>query len=133
MAFTLTERGQIRMYLGWSARFLQFDDSLERAMDTVGNDAATETQIRSHLTEAVRVDTAIAAAESRLKASKVGTIELNGSEIEALRDRGRQNVGRMARAFGVEVRGDAYSGSLPTDQASAIGLVPGGGGYQMQG
>jgi hypothetical protein len=133
VAFTSTERGSIRMYLGWSARFLQFDDALERAMEAVGNDAATEAQIRAHLTEGARVDAAIQAAEARLKASKVGTIELNDGEIETLRDRGRQNVGRMARAFGVEVRGDAYSGALPTNQASAVGMIFGGGGYQQQG
>src|SRR5262245_59015620 len=102
-------------------------------MESVGNDAATEAQIRGHLTEAARIDTAITAAEARLKAAKVGTIELNSGEIDTLRDRGRQNVARMARAFGVEVRGDAYSGALPTDQASAVGMIYGHGGYQQQG
>ena len=133
MAFTATQRGQIRQYLGWSARYLQTDDALERAMNAVDGDAVTETQVVGHLTEAARVDAAIQAAESRLKASKVGTIELNAAEIDQLRDRGRQNIARMARAFGVEVRGDAYSGALPTDQASATGMYPGGGGYQLQG
>ena len=135
MAFTATERTTIRMYLGWSARFLQFDDALERAMDAVGAnpDTSTQTQIQGFLTEAARIDTAITAAEARLKAAKVGSIELNAAEIEQLRGRGRQNVARIARAFGVEVRGDAYGETLPTDQASAVGMIGAGGGYQLQG
>lgn len=133
MAFTETQKASIRMYLGYSARFLQFDDALERAMDTVGNHAPTQAQIEACLTEAARVDAAIQAAEGRLKAEEVGSITLNKAEIEQLRDRGRQNIGRMARAFGVPVRGDAYSGALPTDEASAVGMIPGNGGYQLQG
>lgn len=135
MAFTAAQRSTIREYLGYSARFLQTDDALERAMDAVGGGGAPEDEAKvlTFLTEAARVDAAILAAESRLKAAKVGSIELNGAEIEQLRDRGRQNVGRLARVFGVPVRGDAYSGALPTDQASATGMYPGGGGYQLQG
>lgn len=135
MAFTAPQRSAIRQYLGYSSRFLQTDDALERAMDSVGGGGVPDDEARvlTYLTEAARVDAAIEAAESRLKAAQVGTIELNGAEIEQLRDRGRQNVGRMARLFGVPVRGDAYSGALPTDQASSTGMYPGGGGYQLQG
>lgn len=135
MAFTPTERARIRSLAGFSARFLQFDDSLERAMDSVGDntDQSTATAIRARLTEADRIDAAIQAAEARLKAEQVGTIKLNKSEIEQLCDRGRQNIARMCRDFGVESRGDYYGTALPTDQASAVGMIPGMGGYQAQG
>lgn len=134
MAFTETERASIRMFCGWSARFLQFDDALEQAMYTAENHAATAEQIRGFLVELERVDAAITAAESRLKATKVGSIELNALEIDQLRGRGRQFVGRLCRVLGVEARGDAFDPSLPTDRASAIGMVGGGcGGHQLQG
>lgn len=133
MAFTDAEQAKIRMWAGWSARFLAFDDALQGAMDTAGNHAATAAQVRGFLIELDRIDTAIVTAESRLKAAKVGSIELNPLELDQLRGRGRQNVARLCRALGVEARGDAFDPSLPTDRATASGMVGAGGGYQLQG
>lgn len=132
MAFTDDEQAQIRMYLGWSARYMQTDDALRRAYDSVGTLASDAALIQAGLTEVARIDAAIEAAERRIKAEAVGPIKLNGGEIEQLRDRGRQAVGRMARTLGVEVRGDAFSGALPTERATTWG-VTGGSGYQLQG
>lgn len=132
MAFTEDEKATIREFCGWGSRFLQFDDALENAMAAAGEHAATATRVRAHLVELARIDTAITAAEARLKASKVGTIELNAVEIDQLRGRGRQFAGRLCRALGVEARGDAFDPSLPTNRQTATGMA-GGGGYQMQG
>jgi hypothetical protein len=131
-AFTPDERAQVRMYLGYSGRFLQTDNELDRALDATDNKAADQTIVRAQLAECVRIDAALTAAEGRLKASKAGPIELNGAEIEQLRDRGRQAVARLARQLGVPARGDAFEGSLPTTTATPWGPL-GGGGYQMQG
>jgi hypothetical protein len=84
------------------------------------------------LAEVQRIEAAIAAAETRLKASKVGPIDLNSGEIGALRDRGRTHVGRMATALGVAVRSDAFGSTLPSSQATPWG-PSGGGNAQRQG
>lgn len=131
-AFSDTERAQIRMYLGYSGRFVQTDDALQRALDATDNKPADQAIVLAQLAECQRIDASLTSAEGRLKASKAGPIELNGDEIEQLRDRGRQAVGRMARQLGVEVRGDAFEGVLPTTRATMWGPL-GGGGYQMQG
>ncbi len=133
MAFTDTQKAQIRMYMGWGARYLQTDDALRRAYDSVGNNGgADQVLVEAQLTECARVDAALLAAEARIKASKVGPIELNAIEIDNLRDKGRTAVARMARIFGVEVRGDAFGPSGPTERASIWGMS-GGDGYQLQG
>lgn len=132
MAFTGAERVQIRMYTGWGNRFTQYDDALERAMETLGNDPDAQALVQSLLTELTRIDTAITAAESRLKASEVGSIALNPLEVDQLRGRGRQFAARLCRAIGVEARGDAFDPSLPTSRET-IGGPMGMGGYQLQG
>jgi hypothetical protein len=48
----------------------------------------------------------------RLKASKVGSIELNGREIEQLRDIGRTRIHRLCSLLGVALRED-YFASTP--------------------
>lgn len=133
MAFTDTQKAQIRMYLGWGARYLQTDDALRRAYDSVGAlGGPDQVLVEAQLTECARVDGLLQSAEARIKASKVGPIELNAMELDQLRDKGRMAVGRMARIFGVEVRGDAFSPGLPTERATIFGLQ-GGDGYQLQG
>lgn len=134
MAFTLDEQAQIRMYLGWQARWSQFDNALERALASVGGGSfpAEENQARVALAELVRLDAAIVVAERRIKASAVGSITLNEGEIEMLRARGRTFVGRLARVMGVDVKGDAFGPDVPRFQASPWGPSA-GGNEQMQG
>lgn len=132
MAFTDTEKTLIREYLGWGARFGQTDSALEGAMSAVEAQPSDETRARAHLTELARIDTAIAASENRLKASVVGSITLNARELSQLRSRGKERVGRLARLFGVEVRGDAFNADTPNTRGSHRGLI-GGGNLQMQG
>lgn len=132
MAFTPTERTQIRTYLGWSARFAQFDGALARsfsAMETLPED---EAQVRLELAECLRIDAAIKAAEARFKADKVGTLELNRREIDQLRSNGRMHVGRIATTLGVEVKSDAFGADAPRFRAGPWGGI-GGGNAQRQG
>lgn len=132
MAFTGAEKVQIRMYTGWGNRFTATDDALENALYTTENDPDVQALVRELLTQLVRVDTAITAAEGRLKAAVVGSIKLNDMELDQLRGRGRQFVGRLCRAIGVEARGDAFDPSLPTHRETTWG-PSGGGNYQLQG
>ena len=113
MALTEAQKTQVRSYLGWSARFHQFDSRLEQAMNAVDG-TASETLITDTLANGgilaslADIDTKLTAAHGRLKATKVGSIELNRSEVIQLRREGRRWVGRLASLLGVEVRNNAY-------------------------
>ena len=86
MAFTEAQRVKVRMYLGWSARFWQMDSRLEQAMNAVDDKADTVSYCQGLLTSLEEVDTAITGCYTRLKALKVGAIELSGhGEMAALR------------------------------------------------
>lgn len=132
MALTDDQKFKVRLYLGWSERFHQFDSELEQAMSALETHPSAETGVIGLIADCERIDAAITAAEGRLKAMVVGSIELNGGEINQLRDRGRQFVGRMASILGVTVRNDVFSGNLPSATATRFGMV-GGGNRQMQG
>lgn len=130
MALTEAERNQVHMYLGWSGRWAQFDGDLTRALNAADMDADSLVFIRAQLDELVRLDTSLTAAESRLKASVVGSITLNDRELDRLRGRARQAVGRLATHLGVEVRSDAYG---PGKSYNANPWRRGGGNYQRHG
>jgi hypothetical protein len=135
MALAESEKVRIREYLGWGARFAQFDSALERAMDAIdsGPFAETEDRVREHLTELARIDAALVAAEARLKADVVGSITLNRQEIQTLRSRGAERVGRLATALQVEVRDNPFSPDLPRFRGTPYGPRGGGGNAQRQG
>lgn len=132
MALTDDQQFQIRLYMGWSERFHQFDSELEMAIAALDTKPSATTGVLALITECQRIDTALVAAEKRLKASEMGPITLNGAEINQLRDRGRQFVGRIASILGVEVRNDVFAGILPSDRATRSGMS-GGGNRQMHG
>lgn len=132
MAITAANRVKVRRYLGWSARFSQTDGALERAITALETEPESETELLALVVECERIDTAITDAESRLKASKVGSIELNDGEVATLRSRGRQVAGRLAALLGVEIRSDAFSGNPSSQRAGWYG-PSGGGNYQLHG
>lgn len=109
------EKIDIRIALGWSERFHEVDTRLERAMsalESAGADA--EAKVRDLVSEIARLDTAIVAAEGRLKAAKVGSIELNAREIRELQRLRRMHCGRLASYLGVPVRHDSSGAILNT-------------------
>lgn len=132
MPFTDEEKANIRMYLGWTARFAQFDTALERGMSAIEQMPAELAQVRTHLADLARVDAAILACEARFKADQVGKITLSQTELPRLRSRGMERVGRLARCLGVTVRDNAFSPDLPRS-TDGFGGPSGGGNYQMQG
>ncbi len=130
MALSGAQKIQIHAFLGWSGRWAQVDGDLTRSLASDDMDADSEAYVVVLLTDLARLDTAITAAESRLKASVVGSIQLNAREISQLRDRARQAVGRLATHLGVEVRSDAFGAGK---SYNANPWRRGGGNAQRQG
>lgn len=135
MALTDTQRAQVRKYLGWPARWWQTSSQLEQAMNALDQTAAELTEVTTMLTALADIDTRITAAYSRLKAMKVGSIELPGhGELLALRSEGRRYSNRLASKLGVPILSDAWSGgSGPNAYAAADRMVPSGSNYVKQG
>lgn len=132
MGLSDAQRAQVRLYLGWPARFLQTDSALELAMRALDTTPESEALVTSLLASLADIDTKLEAAHARLKAAKVGSIELNGAELVQLRGEGRRFAGRLAALLGVELRVDVFSNNPSTHRSSWNGPV-GGGNYQMHG
>lgn len=119
LILTTAERASIRLYCGWSGRWRQTDSRLEQAMNALDMaDDDTMAEVRTLLASLASVDTELVDAHKRIKAAKLGSLELSqagrrGDEIEVLRSEGRRFVGRLAATLGVEARQDVFSGSLP--------------------
>jgi hypothetical protein len=135
MALSLTQRAQVRLYCGWSARFWQMDSRLEQAMNALASNAEEETIVTDLLTQLVAHDARFTAAYTRLKALAVGKITLPGhGELMALRSEGRRFSGRLASILGVAIRHDVWSGRGPSEFASTEGMVGSdSSGYIRQG
>lgn len=129
MALTDTQRAQVRLYLGWPARFWQTTSQLEMAMNAVDGVAAELAQVVALLVSLADIDTRITACYSRLKALKVDAITLPGhGELMALRAEGRKFAGRLAAKLGVPIIADAWTGGGPSAFAAADRMVPSGSG-----
>ena len=120
MALTAVQRADVRAALGWSARFHQFDSRLEQAMNALATEPEAEAQVIALLAEVTDIETKLKAAHSRLKATKVGSINLDGLRTEqaGLRAEGRRHTGKLAAILGVERRHDIFSSSGPRTFAS---------------
>ncbi len=129
MAFTEPEKVKIRFYLGWSARFHQFDSSLEQAISAVEAEADTEAFVRDDLLVALDdVRTKLTDAHSRLKALKVGSIDLpKANEVMLLRAEGARHANSLAATMGVSVRHNIFGSSRYRSFATH------GGGYFKHG
>jgi hypothetical protein len=126
MAFTNEEKMSIRKYLGWTAKYAQFDSGLERGISFVesasaGGDTSIEDDVRALVTKVKGIELEIDKTHSRFKADQVGPIKLNRREVHQLVERGETYIGQIARHFGVEVRGKALRNDLPTSIATPWG------------
>lgn len=123
MALTEAHRASIENYLGWSARFRQMDSALDQAMDAIATLPEREALITNALTAAppgilaalADIDAKIIKAHGRLKADKVGSIELNRGELGQLRSEGRRFVNRLSRLLGVEIRANVFGSGGSAD------------------
>ena len=134
MALTDAQRAQVRKYLGWPARWWQTTSQLEMGMNALDQTPAELTEVETMLTALADIDTRITGAYGRLKAMKVGSIELPGhGELMALRSEGRRLTGRLSAKLGVPILADAWGSGGPSAFAEADRMVPSGGGYLRQG
>lgn len=126
---TASQRAQIRLYCGYSARFRQTDSRLEQAMNALDvGDIDTFNEVLGFLASLADMDAKLLNAHNRLKAMKVGSIMLDAKvEIGMLRSEGRRFVGRLASTLGVEVRQDVFAGSGPSQYAASGGPRAGSG------
>ena len=121
MAWTDTERLNVRLYTGWSDRFLQDDGALERALNATSGKTETETLVRAILAEIVVIEAELTASHLRLQANGVGSIKLNPMELSNLRSRGREKSSRLCQIFGVEGRNDPWRGNMPRHRSGRRG------------
>lgn len=129
MALTAQQRADIRTFCGWSARFLQTDSALERAMNAIDGVTEVETQVTTLVTKCKDIETRVTAALDNLDAVKVGSIELNGAQIGQLRREGRRYASQICAILGVEKRHDVFSASGPDTRAGFFGPYGGSGNF----
>jgi len=135
MALSTAERAKIRMYMGWSSRFLQEDVALTQAMNSVDNLPDVLALIQNplagsppgYIAALEDIDAKLVAAHGRTKANKVGSIELNREEFKQLYREGKRLTSRLATLLGTEVITDVWSGRLPRTRFTHQG------NYQVQG
>jgi len=135
MALTAQQKADIRRYLGWSARFHQYDSRLEQAMSAIDTEPEHESQLTETLANhgilanIADVLTKLRDAHGRLKASKVGSIDLNDSELRQLRKEGDRWVADLSSVLGVEVRNGGIFGTRLPRAFSGFGGQYGGGNF----
>lgn len=92
---------------------------------------ATHDLVVAQLTAMDAINTKITAAYDRLKALKVGSIDLPAhGEIGMLRSEGRRLGGQLAACLGVETRHDVWSGTGNKSFAGHGGLDSGGNTFR---
>lgn len=112
MPLTAAERADIRYFMGWPARFFQTSSLLEQAMSALDGQPESLVLVQAAVTACKDIDTKLIDAHGRLKAMKVGSIDLPGNrEISSLRDEGRRWVGRLSATLGCPIMQDVFSGA----------------------
>lgn len=135
MAFTDSQKMDIRKYLGVPFGFYTLTSRLESMMDLVGQNATAQTEIETWLTRLSAIDTALTSSSSStvsygpLKA--VDEVEFfepkddsEGGASISLIDQGRTLIDRMARAFGVSdilPHGDYFGTTGPAGISLPLG------------
>lgn len=123
MPFSDSEKQLIRNYLGFSELFHDIDPRLESQMNDIGTrspDAVTFVQ--GILTKLATVDSQLDALLPQLTLTKAEDIEfIHGSEqLEAVRDRGRELVQKVAIVFEIKPKRDVYA----SGEDLGGGLIP---------
>ena len=126
MALTDQQKADVRNALGWSARFHQFDSRLEQAMSALATEPEHEQQVIDLLADVASMKTKLTDSHNRLKASKVGSIDLNPMEVQWLRKEGARFCNEIASILGVGIRHNIFSDTPARDFAGFGG--PSGSG-----
>lgn len=119
MALTDAQRADVYFFCGWPQRYVQVNTALEMALNAIALKPAQEALLGNSLTsnppgllaQARQLyDVTIPAAYKRLKAIKVGSIELSGpGELRELSRQGQRLVGAICSTLGVERDADVFS------------------------
>lgn len=130
---TLTERANIRYYLGWTFRFRQQSSKLEFAMDAINSESQTDGEvtvviIRDLITKIAAIETEIGKMHTRFKADVIGSITLNKQELDMLRSEGTRFCAQMAGILGVPVVHNIFSSQAPKYEMGWFGKMGSGSG-----
>jgi hypothetical protein len=139
---TDAQRAEVYFFCGWPQRWVQENTALEQAMNAIGGRPEMQALLSNSLVASPKgllaqarllYDVTIPATYRRLKATKVGTIELDArAEIRMLRDEGRRLVNGICTLLGVTADGDVFGpGEGGVAGSSSFGIQtrgPGGGG-----
>jgi hypothetical protein len=133
MAFSETQKDQVRRFLGYPGGFRDSNYRLESMFDTIGSNAVEQASVEAILTELVAIDAAIGTGAASATASygplkKVDEVEFydanssNGSSdtVTALR-RAKMLVERLRQRFGVELAGNYFGTIQMGDGSIALG------------
>lgn len=112
-AFTGAQRVNIRHHLGWSGRFLQFDDRLENALDVAQDNADEKAKVLVIVTLCDGLETEVT-SKVRLvaQAGAVGSIKLDGARtLGILKAEWRMNIAKLSNRLGVPIKNGGSCGS----------------------
>lgn len=138
MAFTDAQRADVYFFAGWPQRYVNVNTALEWAIDKIGQYPDQQAIIANTLTgtppgllaQLRRLhDVTIPAAYSRLRAVKVGSIDLDArAEINYLRSEGRRLVNSMCSALGIKRDADVFAPGDGSGAPPMWGTRDGGAG-----
>lgn len=114
MAFTETQKSQIRLALGFPDVFLDNNSRLESAIELVGGRPSTQAIVDGLLTAVVAVSTELAASLSFAGLKRAEDVEWYGNGaggsavIDQKRSSGRQLCAQISIIFGVPIVADMF-------------------------
>lgn len=126
MAFSDTQKDQVRQILGFAAGYYQYNTPLESMMDKIGLSAVEQASVETLLTQIAAIDTAIAGtvttgfSTGSLKGVDKQDVEWYDYEqsgglavLIPPKQRGKMLVGRLAKRFGYTIQELLDQGCAP--------------------
>lgn len=126
MAFSETQKTQIRRYLGYPDVYRQANTRLESAIEVVGSRPETQTLIEADLASLATIEAKLSGSVlSSAGVKKVDEIEFfqNGS-LSVTRQEGRRICGRLSITFGVPIASDVFSSMGYQGDAWMHNIIP---------
>lgn len=119
MAFSETQKNQVRMFLGYSAGFRDATIRLESMFEVIGANPVEQASVEAILTELASIDVVLASAGQSVSSQgairRADDVEFFSEKDSASSNktdattRGRILVGRLARRFGVPALEDYFA------------------------
>ncbi len=125
MAFSETNKVQIRKYMGAGSIYLQLFPKLENAITAVQStadggtrpDSSTENEVKSYLTKLATVESNLEALQCQMQVVQAGKDEvtLNVAQgVRLLRSEGRRMIGTISRILACAPVWDFFSAQQPS-------------------